>query len=231
MSDFVDYSSGLNPGARISKVVPFYKNGVLRMATDQGLWEAPLRHQNFVAVPQPMALNLGSGDLTANPGKEVQFDSYSIVRQDENTQWHWSFSPQPRSVSDANVRNPRVVFGNPGSYDVTLTITTPAGTSSRTIKDMITIGGGTGIDAASVAEVGIKSATITCGEPISVMASGLAGDAEFTVHGMKGQLLLSAGIPAGQAMVEVSSADLQPGIYIYSIKSDTQRFTGQFIIR
>ena len=26
MSEFIDYSSGLNPGARISKVVPFYKN-------------------------------------------------------------------------------------------------------------------------------------------------------------------------------------------------------------
>ena len=79
MNEFIDYSSGLNPGARISKVVPFYKGGVLRMATDQGLWEAPLYHQDFIAVPQPMALNLGSGNLTANPQKSVQFDSYSIV--------------------------------------------------------------------------------------------------------------------------------------------------------
>ena len=148
MNDFIDYSSGLNPGARISKVVPFYKNGVLRMATNQGVWEAPLYHQDFTPVAQPMAMNLGSGNLTANPLKEVQFDSYSIVRQDENTEWHWSFSPQPKYVSDANVRNPRVVFGRGGNYDVTLTVTTPAGSSSRTIKNMITIEGG--IDRKSV---------------------------------------------------------------------------------
>ena len=163
MSDFIDYSSGLNPGARISKVVPFYKNGVLRMATNQGVWEAPLYHQDFIPVAQPMAMNLGSGDLTANPQKEVQFDSYSIVRQDENTKWQWSFSPQPQYVSNANVRNPRVVFGRAGNYDVTLTVTTPAGTSSRTIKNMITIDGETGIDSVKVGEVGLEKNIIAKG--------------------------------------------------------------------
>lgn len=231
MSEFIDYSSGLNPGARISKVVPFYKNGVLRMATDQGLWEAPLYHQDFIAVPQPMALNLGSGNLTANPMKEVQFDSYSIVKQDENTRWQWSFSPQPQYVSDATVRNPRVVFGNPGEYDVTLTVTTAAGTSSRTIKNMITIEGDTGIDESHIGEVGIKKTLLAKGEPLVVVSTGLADDAQLTVHGMKGQLLHSAAIPAGQGAIEVDFNSLSAGVYIYSIKNKTQQFFGQFIIK
>lgn len=231
MSEFIDYSSGLNPGARISKVVPFYKNGVLRMATDQGLWEAPLYHQDFIAVPQPMALNLGSGNLTANPMKEVQFDSYSIVKQDENTRWQWSFSPQPQYVSDASVRNPRVVFGNPGEYDVTLTVTTAAGTSSRTIKNMITIEGDTGIDESHIGEVGIKKTLLAKGEPLVVVSTGLADDAQLTVHGMKGQLLHSAAIPAGQGATEVTFDNIATGVYIYSIKNKTQQFFGQFIIK
>ena len=231
MSEFIDYSSGLNPGARISKVVPFYKNGVLRMATDQGLWEAPLYHQDFIAVPQPMAMNLGSGDLTGNPNKEVQFDSYSIVRQDENTKWQWSFSPQPKYVSDASARNPRVVFGKPGNYDVTLTITTAAGTSSRTIKNMITIEGETAIDKTKVAEVGIESALLTAGQPLVVLASGLDQDAQLTVHGMKGQQLLGSTVTAGTERMAVGLEELKPGVYIYSIKSATQRFFGQFIIK
>lgn len=231
MSEFIDYSSGLNPGARISKVVPFYKNGVLRMATDQGLWEAPLYHQDFIAVPQPMALNLGSGNLTANPMKEVQFDSYSIVKQDENTLWQWSFSPQPQYVSDASVRNPRVVFGNPGEYDVTLTVTTSAGTSSRTIKNMITIEGDTGIDESHIGEVGIKKTLLAKGEPLVVVSTGLADDAQLTVHGMKGQLLHSAAIPAGQGATEVTFDNIATGVYIYSIKNKTQQFFGQFIIK
>ena len=231
MSEFIDYSSGLNPGARISKLVPFYKGGVLRMATDQGLWEAPLYHQDFIPVAQPMALNLGSGDLTSNPQKSVQLDSYSIVRQDENTRWQWSFSPQPQYVSDATVRNPVVVFGNPGDYDVTLTVTTPAGTSSRTIRDMITIDNTTAIDETKVGEVGIERALLAAGEPLVVLAAGLAENATFTVHGMKGELLHSAQLPAGEERVTVAVNDLTPGVYIYSIRSATQKFFGQFIIK
>jgi hypothetical protein len=51
------------------------------------------------------------------------------------------------------------------------------------------------------------------------------------VHGMKGNLLHSAQIAAGEEHVTVAVSDLAPGIYIYSIRSATQKFFGQFIIR
>lgn len=231
MNDFTDYSAGLNPGARISKVVPFYKEGVLRMATDQGLWEAPLVHRDFTPVAQPMALNLGSGDLSDNPRKEVQFDSYSIVRQDENTKWQWSFSPQPEYVSDPNVRNPRVVFGKSGHYDVTLTVTTPAGSSSRTITDMIVINGASSIDRAQMGEVGLHSNLYKAGTPLEVIVSGLAEPSVITVHNMKGHLLHTAPLERGNERVRVSFGTHPEGIYIYSIKNSTQQFFGQFIIK
>lgn len=231
MSDFIDYSSGLNPGARISKVVPFYKDGVLRMATNQGLWEAPLYHRDFVPVAQPMALNIGSGDLTANPQKEVQFDSYSIVRQDGNTKWHWSFSPQPQYVSNPDVRNPRVIFGRGGEYDVTLTVTTPAGTSSRTIRKMITIKGATAIDDMIVGEVGISKALLEQGEPLEVLTSGLDAGAVITVHDMKGKLLQSRVYEGTVERISVELGNLPSGVYIYSILNARQKFFGQFIIK
>lgn len=231
MTDFIDYSSGLNPGARITKVVPFYKDAVLRMATDQGLWEAPLYHQNFLPVPQPMALNLGSGDLTANPRKEVQFDSYSIVRQDEYTKWHWTFSPQPQYVSDANIRNPRVVFGNAGKYDVTLTVTTPSGTSSRTIKNMITINPSTGIDESHVGEVGLQKNVLDQGENLVVATTGLDSDSKLTIHDLKGRLMHSVHVPVSQTKLDVSLNHLTSGMYIYHITNVRQKFFGQFCIR
>ena len=232
MDDFIDYSLGINPGARISKVVPFYKNGVLRMATNQGVWEAPLYHRDFKPVAQPMALNLGSGNLTANPSKEVQFDSYSIVRQDENTGWQWSFSPQPQWVSNANVRNPKVIFGKPGSYDVTLTVSTPAGTSSRTTKGMIVIEGETSVGASQVVgEVGLVSAVIEKGEPLQVVSTGLDSDAVITVHNVKGALLHSAAIPAAQSCVDVLLPIDVQGTYIYQIQSESKKFFGKFIIK
>ncbi len=232
MDDFIDYSSGLNPGARISKVVPFYKDAVLRMATNQGLWEAPLYHREFLPVPQPMAMNLGSGDLSANPQKEVQFDSYSIVHQTENTKWQWSFSPQPKSVSDPNIRNPKVVFGYNGDYDVTLTITTPAGTASRTIKNMITVRNGlTGIEKNIVGEVGIKKTLIEKDESLVLLTSGLTSNATFTIHNMKGHLLHSTDISSGKECVEIPITNLASGVYIYLIKTETQKFFGQFIVK
>ena len=233
MNDFIDYSTGLNPGARISKVVPFYKNGVLRMATDQGLWEAPLYHQNFTPVAQPMALNLGDGDLTANPNKEVQFDSYSIVKQDENTKWHWSFSPQPKYVSDVNVRNPKVIFAYGGNYDVTLTVTTPAGSSSRTIKNMITIDSPyTAVEEnVRFGEVGLKNVVLDRGENIELITSGLKEGGTFTVHTLKGELLLSEVVPAANDGAKVSTDALSSGTYIYSIESSTQKFFGKIIIK
>ncbi|MBE6305799.1 MAG: T9SS type A sorting domain-containing protein [Bacteroidales bacterium] len=230
MTEFIDYSAGLNPGARISKVVPFYKGAVLRMATNQGLWEAPLYHQEFTPVAQPMALNLGSGDLTANPQKEVQFDSYSIVRQDENTRWKWTFSPQPMYVSDASVRNPRVVFGNPGEYDVTLTVTTPSGTSSRTIKKMITIGGASEIEDVEVLEVGMKKAVLSRGESAAFIASGLDIGAVISIHDMKGRLLHQVTLQNRLDIVSVP-LNLPTGVYVYSINDATRKYFGQFVIK
>jgi PKD repeat protein len=128
-------------------------------------------------------------------------------------------------------RNPVVVFGNPGNYDVTLTVTTPAGTSSRTIKNMITIEGATSIDEAKVGEVGIEKSLLAAGEPIVVLAAGLCEDARLTVHGMKGNLLHSEQVPADAECVTVALNDLTPGVYIYSIRSATQKFFGQFIIK
>ena len=232
MTNFIDYSSGLNPGARISKVVPYYKGGVLRMATDQGLWEAPLYHQEFIAVPQPMALNLGDGDLTSTPQKQVQFDSYSIVKQDENTKWQWSFSPQPQWVSDATVRNPKVIFGKGGSYDVTLTVTTSAGTSSRTIKDMIVIDSPDSVeDSELIGEVGLTNIVVTNGESLQFTTSGLREDAVITIHNTKGQLMHTQQVSAEDNSAEIDLPNLTDGVYIYSIKTATQKYFGKFVIK
>lgn len=232
MSDFIEYSKGLPPGARISKVVPFYKDAVLRMATDQGLWEAPLYHQEFIAVPQPMALNIGSGDLTLNPQKQVQFDSYSIVKQDENTKWQWSFSPQPQWVSDATVRNPKVIFGKGGSYDVTLTVTTSAGTSSRTIKNMIFIDSPDSVEENElVGEIGLVNVEVCNDECLQFTTSGLREDAVITIHNTKGQLLLTKQVLAQEGKVEIDLPSLASGVYIYLIKTATQKFFGKFVIK
>ncbi|MRI63287.1 T9SS C-terminal target domain-containing protein [Ornithobacterium rhinotracheale] len=140
MANWMDYSSGFPPAARLTRLVTFFKEGKLRAATSQGIWEAPLYNQKFKPIAQPIALNLSSADLP-KAAQEVQFDSYSIVNQNGAT-WEWSFSPEPYRVSNKKARNPKVVFKYNGEYDVTLKVKTPYGEDSRTIKKMIVVKNG-----------------------------------------------------------------------------------------
>ena len=96
---------------------------------------------------------------------------------------------------------------------------------------MITIAGVTAIESSKVGEVGIAKSLIAKGEPLQVITSGIADDAVFTVHGMKGQLLLETIVPANNDAVEVAVPGLSNGVYIYSIRTATQKFLGQFIVK
>ena len=96
---------------------------------------------------------------------------------------------------------------------------------------MINISGTTAIDKDKVGEVGIKRNVIGRGEPIEVITSGIAEDAVLTIHGMKGQLLFETVIAANGNGAEVAVPDLVTGVYIYSIKTATQKFLGQFIVK
>ena len=58
----------------------------------------------------------------------------------EGASWQWSFSPTPAYISSVTARNPSVVFGTDGNYDVTLTVTDENGAShSKTVSNMVKI--------------------------------------------------------------------------------------------
>ena len=129
------YSDGLPFNLSALQLRPFHRDGKLRLATyGRGFWEAPLP-----AASRPLAQPLTLTDRIYCARDTVPFDCYSVLRH-EGAQWQWSFSPQPLYVSDLQARNPRVVFGQEGSYTVTLTVTDAQGlSSSRTVDNMITV--------------------------------------------------------------------------------------------
>lgn len=236
MPEWIDYSNGLNPGARITRLVPFYKEGKLRAATDQGIWERPLKRAQFVPVAQPMATNIGDGDLTATPNKEVQFESYSIVNQADVT-WHWSFSPKPEFVSDPTARNPRVRFGKPAHYDVTLTVTTPQGTHKRTMKDMIRIGSEpnkpdpNAINDVEKNAVGLFPNVLSVGESIEVRMPELTEEKTLTLHDTRGRLIERHTFSPTESAAKLSTSALQQGVYIYELRTPTRKFFGKLLLR
>jgi PKD repeat protein len=66
----------------------------------------------------------------------IYFDDHSILDHSGAT-WHWNITPQPAWMENANMRNPGVVLGNPGSYDVTLTVTKGGKSYTKTIAGMV----------------------------------------------------------------------------------------------
>ena len=135
-SEWVDYSGGLPYETRALEMRPFYRDGKLRLACGgRGIYEADLIVESEV-MAQPMTFT----DSVYCVDDTVQFDSYSVIRN-QGAEWQWLFTPEPQYVSSCTVRNPKVLFGEEGTYDVTLIVKDADNNSdTKTIQDMVIVG-------------------------------------------------------------------------------------------
>lgn len=118
-----------------NRMAPFYKDNKLRVASyGNGVWEMELP-ESGAPIAQPTVDKLSS-DCSRDT---FYFDDYSVVEHDSDIAWEWSFSPEPDYVSDSSARNPKVVFGEIGSYAVSLTVTNSKGTDTYIEDDMIAV--------------------------------------------------------------------------------------------
>ena len=117
-TDWVAFSEGLPAKAAINRLEPFYAKSKVRIATyGRGIWQADFFEMPVQTVVQPTV-----DKLVANCARDTfYFDDYSMVDH-SGASWQWSFEPAPQYVSAANVRNPKVVFGENGSYTATMTL-------------------------------------------------------------------------------------------------------------
>ena len=116
--------------------IPFYRDAVLRVGDKgKGIWQA-----DFPFVPALIAQPMTSNPEVFCPSDTVRFDCHSILVH-EGASWAWNFEPEAIFVSDLDSRNPKVVFGESGEYDVTLTITDAEGNSAtHTAAGMVQVG-------------------------------------------------------------------------------------------
>jgi len=130
--DWTEYDDGLPVAHRGFMLLPFYKDNKLRMASAKGIWEAPM-----VASSKLDVMPMTSADTIYCERDTVQLESHSIAKHDGTT-WTWTISPVPSYIEDVNLRNPKVVLGADGSYDVTLQVALDDGQSSSiTVEDML----------------------------------------------------------------------------------------------
>jgi photosystem II stability/assembly factor-like uncharacterized protein/PKD repeat protein len=115
MEDWVSYSVGLPASSEPLRIVPFYKGGVIRLATwNLGVWEAP-----FFETSPLMADFAAEFNSFFCPGDPIHFVDHSVCGP--NATYSWSFPGAIPSTSDE--KNPTVEYEQDGVYDVTMTIT------------------------------------------------------------------------------------------------------------
>jgi len=119
-------------------IKPYYKESKIRVAGDgRGIWGADLFEAPTTIIPQP-SVNLVDQPCNRDT---LYFDDFSILNH-TGASWSWTFSPAPTYVDDLNIRNPKVVFGNPGTYSATMQLTVNGMVYTKALNKEIVIGTG-----------------------------------------------------------------------------------------
>lgn len=133
MTDWVLFSNGYPAGMVVNMALPFYRDGKLRVAGNAGVWESPMYDTLFKPIIMPWIEKAHYNCMTDT----LFFDDHSILNH-EGASWHWEITPQPAWIDNADIRNPKVVPGSPGSFDVTMKVTRNGTQYSETIAGMVT---------------------------------------------------------------------------------------------
>lgn len=104
-------------------------------------------NDGFDAPPCVPEVSFSLDETLGCEGLEVEFDD-NLFGADEDPSWVWNWSFPGGTPATSNEENPTITYNTAGVYDVTLTVSTGAGSDSYTIQDAVTVTQlGGGIDA------------------------------------------------------------------------------------
>ena len=128
-------NDGLPTRLNTNRFAPFYRDNKLRVATyGNGVWETELMKKT-----SPLA-QATVNKTSSNCARDTfYFDDYSVLQHDSDVSWAWEFSPTPDYISDVNARNPKVVFGAIGTFDVNLSVQNSQGSDQFSALGMVQI--------------------------------------------------------------------------------------------
>lgn len=138
MDQWFLYNSGMPASARITEIEIFYdpanpENDLLRAGTyGRGLWSAS-------PMMGALEANFEASETSITEGCKVNFSDLTFGVP---SQWEWTFEGgTPSTSTEENPTN--ITYNTEGSYNVSLTVTNPMGTSSIEKEDYITVASGT----------------------------------------------------------------------------------------
>jgi photosystem II stability/assembly factor-like uncharacterized protein len=116
MTEWMDCSAGFPASANPQKMLPFYRDNVLRWAGNRGVWEMPLVDQNWSPIAQPFV----NGSEILCPNDPVSFGSYSVAKA--SATYSWSL-PGATTTTTLTEREVSATYAATGTYTATLTVT------------------------------------------------------------------------------------------------------------
>jgi len=130
MTDWDIYDVNLPKNTYSTQLIPYYREGLLQNGTNRSAYEIDF-YENT-----PPSAQIAADRLTINCMNEtVHFIDHSAVRL-SSASWQWSFPGG--TPSSSTQEDPVVVYSQPGTYDVSLTVTDAFGTSSQSYNNFIT---------------------------------------------------------------------------------------------
>jgi hypothetical protein len=181
--DWINYADGLPTSVATCILRPFYRDNKLRIgAYGKGIWEAP-----WYELGRPISQPMVNKRYTDCPGDVLQFDDFSMLSH-EGASWLWEFPGGLPPTS--TLRNPKVVYKQQGKYDVTLTVTNPQGSSTKTVKEMVQILPATVNNPPVETHFSEGTFPLTVvnpdggltWEPVNLTTCNLTGDTAYFVH-------------------------------------------------
>ena len=131
MTDWEEHSNGLPAQTNSTALVPYYREGKMRNATNHSVYEA-----EFYESSSPKAQIAANTLETYCVRDTVYFTDHSAVSE-SNLTWNWSFPGG--TPSSSNMRQPKVVYASPGNYQVSLTVSNDEGTDTQNIDNFISV--------------------------------------------------------------------------------------------
>jgi photosystem II stability/assembly factor-like uncharacterized protein len=132
MSDWESFDNNYPAGNYVNLALPFYMDSKIRVSGMSGVWETSMAEENFLPI-----INMWVDKPVNNCMMDTLFfDDHSILNH-QGVSWHWDINPEPEYIDNADIRNPKVVLGAPGSYDVSMSLVKDGVTYTKEIPTMV----------------------------------------------------------------------------------------------
>ncbi len=115
MTDWELFNEGYPAGMSVNLALPFFRDGKIRVAGIGSIWESPMIDTSFAPIAKAWV-----GPQVVSCGEDTVFMTDHSLFINRNAKRTWKIEPEPMWISDKNAMNPKVVYGEKGTYSVSL---------------------------------------------------------------------------------------------------------------